>query len=108
VSSTNHFDLEQLRAELRKLKDVELRKFVREASEACDSGRRWFETKPTAPDRRSTQSGRDVRQPNRVLANGIGGNKAERRPRADKEWLAATKHDGVEVESILINKTKVG
>jgi len=54
------------------------------------------------------QSGRDVRQPNRVLANGIGGNKAERRPRAGKEWLAATKHDRVEVESILINKTKVG
>jgi hypothetical protein len=54
------------------------------------------------------QSGRDVRQPNRVLANGIGGNKAERRPRAGKEWLAATKHDGVEVEPILINKTKVG
>jgi hypothetical protein len=52
--------------------------------------------------------GRNVRQPNRVLANGIGGNKAERRPRAGKEWLAATKHDGVEVESILINKTKVG
>ena len=25
---------------------------------------------------------------NRVLANGIGGNKAERRPRAGKEWLA--------------------
>jgi hypothetical protein len=38
VSSTNNFDLEQLRAELRKLTDVELRKFVREASEACDSG----------------------------------------------------------------------
>jgi hypothetical protein len=38
VSSTNNFDLEQLRAELRNLTDVELRKFVREASEACDSG----------------------------------------------------------------------
>jgi hypothetical protein len=38
VSSTNNFDLEQLRAELRKLTDVELGKFVREASEACDSG----------------------------------------------------------------------
>ena len=54
------------------------------------------------------QSGGDVRQPNRVLANGIGGNKAQGRPRAGKEWLAATKHDGVEVESIFINKTKVG
>ena len=52
--------------------------------------------------------GRDVRQSNRVLANAVGGNKAERRPRAGEEWLAATKHDGVEVESILIDKTKIG
>ena len=51
---------------------------------------------------------RNVRQPNHVLANVIGGNKAERRPGAGEEWLAATKHDGVEVESILIDKTKVG
>src|SRR5208337_4990740 len=50
----------------------------------------------------------NVRQPNHVLANSITGNKAERRPGAGEEWLAATKHDGVEVESILINKTKVG
>jgi hypothetical protein len=71
--------------------------------------------RPKAHLTRSAQSvgrvarlSRNVRQPNRVLANGIGGNKAERRPRAGKEWLAATKHDGVEVESILINKTKVG
>ena len=50
----------------------------------------------------------NVRQPNHVLANSIAGNKAERRPGAGEEWRAATKHDGVEVESILINKTKVG
>jgi hypothetical protein len=50
----------------------------------------------------------NVRQPNHVLANSIAGHKAERRPGAGEEWLAATKHDGVEVESILINKTKVG
>jgi hypothetical protein len=49
-----------------------------------------------------------VRQPDRVLADQIAGHKAERRPGAGEEWLAATKHDGVEVESILINKTKVG
>jgi len=53
-------------------------------------------------------SGWGIRQSNCVIANGIGGNKAERRPWAGKEWLAATKHDGVEVESILINETKVG
>ena len=57
---------------------------------------------------RAARLSRNVRQPNRVLANGIGGNKAERWPRAGKEWLAATEHDGVEAELILINKTKVG
>src|SRR5215470_17779288 len=53
-------------------------------------------------------SGWDIRQSNRILANGIGGNKAERRPWAGKEWLAATEHDGVDVKSILINQAKVG
>jgi hypothetical protein len=38
VSLTNDCDLEQLRAELRKMTDVELRKFVRAASDACNSG----------------------------------------------------------------------
>ena len=55
-----------------------------------------------------TRSGRNVRQPNRILANSIAGYKAERRPGAGEEWLAVTKHDGVEVEPILIDKTKVG
>ena len=50
----------------------------------------------------------NVRQPNHVLANEIAGHKAERRPRAGEEWLAATKYDGAEVKPILINKTKVG
>ena len=50
----------------------------------------------------------NVRQPNHVLGNEIAGQKTERRPRAGEEWLAATKYDGVEVKSILINKTKVG
>lgn len=53
-------------------------------------------------------SGWGICQSDRVLANGIGGNKAEWRPRAGKEWLAATEHDGVEVEPILIDETKVG
>ena len=51
---------------------------------------------------------RNVRQPHHVLANEIAGHKAERRPGAGEEGLAATKHDGVEVQSILINKTKIG
>ncbi len=37
----------------------------------------------------------------------IGGQKTEPRPWAFEERRAAAKHDGVEVESILINKTKV-
>jgi hypothetical protein len=51
---------------------------------------------------------RKVRQPNHVLANQIAGHKAERRPGAGEEWFAATEYDRMEVESILINKTKVG
>ena len=50
----------------------------------------------------------NVRQPNHVLGNEIAADKTERRPRTGEEWLAATKYDGVEVKSILINKTKVG
>jgi hypothetical protein len=60
------------------------------------------------PVERVARLSRNVRQPNHLLANSIAGHKAERRPGAGEEWLAATKHDGVEVESILINKTKVG
>jgi hypothetical protein len=49
----------------------------------------------------------NVRQLNH-LANDIAGHKAQRRPGAGEEWLAATKNDGAEVKSILINKTKCG
>src|SRR6266567_5125739 len=51
---------------------------------------------------------RNVRQPNHVLGNSIAGHQAERRPGAGEEWPATTEHDGVEVDSILVNKTKVG
>jgi len=51
---------------------------------------------------------RNVRQPDHVLANYIAGHKAERRPGAGEEWRATTKHDGAEVKTILIDKTKVG
>ncbi len=50
----------------------------------------------------------NVRQPNHVLGNEIAGHKAERRPGAGEEWLAATKYYWMELQSILINKTKVG
>jgi hypothetical protein len=32
--------------------------------------------------------------------------KAERRPRSAEIWLALTKHDGVQVDSILIDEAK--
>ena len=50
----------------------------------------------------------NVRQSNHVFANEIAGHKAERRPGTGEERVAAAKHDGAEVESILVNKTKVG
>ena len=57
---------------------------------------------------RVARSSRNIRQPNHVFANSIVGHKAERRPGAGEEWLAMTKHDRVDVELILINKTEVG
>ena len=58
----------------------------------------------TAPGR---GSGRDVRQPNDILANGIVGNQAKGRPRAREERLAAPQDDGMKVESTLVDATKV-
>ena len=49
----------------------------------------------------------NVGQPYHVLETEIAAHKAERRPGAGEEWLAATNYDGVEVKSILINKAKV-
>ncbi len=54
------------------------------------------------------QSGRNIRQSNRVLAESIAGHETERGPGAREERLAMTKHIGPDVESILIDKTKVG
>src|SRR6476619_4916443 len=51
------------------------------------------------------RSGRNVRQPDRVRADQIDGHKAERWPGAGEEGRAAAKHDRVEVEPILIDKT---
>src|SRR6516162_5078915 len=50
---------------------------------------------------------RNVRQPDHVLANSLAGHKAEPRPGAGEEWLARPEHDGMNIESILINQTKV-
>jgi hypothetical protein len=52
-------------------------------------------------------SSRNVRQPDHVLVHSIAGHKAEWRPGAGEERLAATQYDGVEVEPILIDQTEV-
>ena len=52
--------------------------------------------------------GGNIRQPDRVLADAIAGDKAERRPGAGEEWLAPTKHDGVEIEPVFIDQTEIG
>jgi len=57
--------------------------------------------------RRIARSSRNVGQPDHVLAYSITGHKSERRPRTREEWLAAAKHDGVKVDPIFIDKTKV-
>ena len=54
------------------------------------------------------RSGRNVDQPEHILGNAIIGDKAERRPGPREIWLAVTKHDGVWVDSILIDQTKFG
>src|SRR5215469_13221081 len=50
----------------------------------------------------------NVGQPNQVIGDYIAGHQVERRPGAGEEWLATTKHDGAEVQSILIDKTGFG
>jgi hypothetical protein len=52
--------------------------------------------------------GWNVCQPDRVLVDLVACHKAERWPRPSEEWLAATKHDGAQVESVLINQAEVG
>jgi hypothetical protein len=72
---------------------------------------RWWLSIPESDPKQAWAAhrlGRNVCQPYRVLADQVAGHKAERWSRASEERLAAAKHDGVEVESILINKTKVG
>src|SRR5262245_48791554 len=52
--------------------------------------------------------GRNVGQPNHILPNPIMSRKAERRPGSGEIWLAVTKHDGVQVDPILIDQAKFG
>src|SRR5512143_991894 len=56
--------------------------------------------------RRVARSSRNVSQPDHILANSIMCHKAERRPGSGEIWLAVTEHDGVQVDSILIDQAK--
>ena len=51
---------------------------------------------------------RNVGQPDHILANPIIGDQAKPRPGPGEIWLAVTKHDGVQVDSILVDQAKVG
>jgi hypothetical protein len=51
---------------------------------------------------------RNVGQLDHILANPIISHKAERRPGPGEIWLSVTKHDGVQVDSILIDQAKFG
>jgi hypothetical protein len=51
---------------------------------------------------------RDIGQPEHSLVNTIICYKAERRPGSGEIWLAVTKHDGMQVDSILIDQAKFG
>ena len=60
----------------------------------------------SAAFRRVARSSRYVGQPDYILANSIIGHEAQRRPGSGEIRLAVTQHDGVQVDSILINQTK--
>src|SRR4051794_11781660 len=58
--------------------------------------------------RRVAELSRNVGQPDHILGNPIICHEAERRPGSGEIWLAVAKHDGVQVDSILIDQAKFG
>src|SRR5512142_3361225 len=58
--------------------------------------------------RRVARSGGNVGQPDHILGNPIMSHQAEPRPRSGEIWLAVTQHDGVQVDSILIDQAQFG
>jgi len=54
------------------------------------------------------RSRRDVRQQNRVLGDGVGRDKAERRSGTGEVRLAAAKDERANVEPVLVDKTEIG
>src|SRR5687768_3452378 len=51
---------------------------------------------------------RNVGQPEHILVDPIMSDKAERRPGSGEIWRSVTKHDRVQVNSILIDQAKLG
>src|SRR3990170_4654788 len=60
------------------------------------------------PIRGVARLGRNVGQPDHILANPVIGHKAERRPGSGEIWFAVAKDDGVKVDSILIDEAELG
>jgi hypothetical protein len=58
-------------------------------------------------DRAAGRLRRNVGQPDHIL-NPIMIRKSKRRPGSGKIWLAVTQHDGVQIDSILIDQAKFG
>src|SRR5688572_12566006 len=58
--------------------------------------------------RRVARSGRNVAQPDHILANPVMSHEAERRPGSGEIGLAVAEHDGVQVDPILIDQAKLG
>ena len=58
--------------------------------------------------RRVARLSRNVDQPDHILADPITSHEAERRPGPCEIWLAVTKHDGVQVDSVLVDQAKFG
>src|SRR5687768_12026097 len=60
------------------------------------------------PAGRQIRLSRNVGQPDHILANPLMSHEAERRPGPGEIWFAVTKHDGVQVDSVLIDQAKFG
>lgn len=58
--------------------------------------------------RPSVLLGRNVRQPDRVLANSLACDQPERRSGTDEEWAAATQHDWMKEEVVFVDQSKRG
>ena len=71
-------------------------------------GRTCDQTSASISITRVARLSRNVRQPDHILSNPLMTHKAERRPGSGEVWRAVTKHDGVQVDPILIDEAKLG